>query len=97
MVEKTRASRSNQSEQTCWVFFQPIRRKTKTNRDLGYVCFTALGAGYMFSRAWQVACFPALTTGFMFSRAWHQLNASVSSSDWFIALFPFAVVTINQM
>jgi len=47
-------------------------------------CFSALGIGYMFSRAWHwlhvfprlalVTHFPALGTRYMFSRAWHSLH-----------------------
>ena len=61
--------------------------------------FSALDAGYMFSRAWHrlhvfprlppVTCFPALGTGHKCSRAWHRFDvfACFPPTVYFPALF----------
>ena len=72
-----RTTRVNQSEQTCWVF------STNQKQDQNQSGFAALGAGYMFSRAWHwLHVFPRLTLVACF----------VLSSDWFVALFAFVVI-----
>ena len=59
LVHKTRVTFSDQSGDTR--FFQPIRSKAKTNRDLVFARFAALGTGYVFSRVcWRLRVFPCL-------------------------------------
>ena len=65
-------------------------------------CFPALGAGYMFSRAWHwlhvfprlalVTCFAALSADYLFNHAWRELRVLGSLLSVLIGLLCYFCV-----
>lgn len=92
LVHKTRAMRSNQSEETCCVLDQiHHRKKTETNNELADAHFPALGT--------PVASFPPLSTSYIFSCAYistGSLHTFAESFDWFNASFDSVVIGQRQ-